>query len=207
VLRRLKRPLLYRLSYALNLFMHDSYMLNYTRIILENVNVTMLPTYMPASDGHEAVALPHQLHGQCCFALLCAAALHYLSRDGEGRRRPSADRNCIADSRAPTHRNRRIPNLKFQELCGIGWHVSYCGWTAGTPRRHRFGNAEREREAEARVLCHAWVSEENGAAAPTDSAVPDSRQSACAPVALSYVTCSLWFGRVTNAAARRLIRS
>lgn len=55
------------------------------------------------------------------------------------------------------HRNRRVPKLKFQKLRGIGWHVSYRDAKTGVPRRHRFGIEGHEREAEARVLYHAWV--------------------------------------------------
>lgn len=65
-----------------------------------------------------------------------------------------------------THRNRRTPKLKFTKLRGIGWHVSYRDRATGTPRRHRFGIAQREREAEARVLYHAWVLEQLGGANP-----------------------------------------
>lgn len=65
-----------------------------------------------------------------------------------------------------THKTRRIPKLKFQKLRDIGWHVSYRDRTTGVPRRHRFGIAEREREAEARVLYHAWVLEHLGGQNP-----------------------------------------
>lgn len=40
--------------------------------------------------------------------------------------------------------------------------MSYRDPQTGIPRRHRFGIIEREREAEARVLYHAWVAEHLG---------------------------------------------
>lgn len=56
----------------------------------------------------------------------------------------------------------RVPKLKFTRLRDIGWHVSYRDRATRTPRRHRFGILEREREAEARILYHAWVLEHLG---------------------------------------------
>ena len=79
-----------------------------------------------------------------------------------------------------THRNRRIPKLKFTRLRDIGWHVSYRDRATGMPSRHRFGIPERDREAEARVLYHAWVLEHLGgnstAAHPTTAAPPARRK-------------------------------
>jgi integrase len=64
------------------------------------------------------------------------------------------------------HRNRRVPTLLFTKLRGIGWHVNYRDAKSGLPRKHRFNVAEKEREAEARVLYLAWVLEHMGGDAP-----------------------------------------
>ena len=53
----------------------------------------------------------------------------------------------------------RIPKLRFTSNRGIGWHVAYRDRITGLPRRHRFAIPEREREKEARILYHAWVTD------------------------------------------------
>lgn len=53
-----------------------------------------------------------------------------------------------------THRKRRIPQLKYTESRGIGWHVSYRDRDTGTPRKRRFGMVSK---AEAERAYHAWV--------------------------------------------------
>ena len=53
-----------------------------------------------------------------------------------------------------TPRKRRIPQLKYTELRGIGWHVSYRDRETGSPRRQRFGMVNK---AEAERAYHAWV--------------------------------------------------
>lgn len=60
------------------------------------------------------------------------------------------------------HVNKRTPRLRFTTLRDIGWHVSFRDRATGLPTRHRFGIREKEREAEARVLYHAWVFEHFG---------------------------------------------
>ncbi|MBU0637311.1 MAG: hypothetical protein KKB50_00450 [Planctomycetes bacterium] len=55
------------------------------------------------------------------------------------------------------NRRKRVPKLSFMETQGIGWHVSYRDPVSGSPRRHRFGIAERTGEDRARALYHAWV--------------------------------------------------
>lgn len=52
------------------------------------------------------------------------------------------------------NRKRRVPLLRFTELRGIGWHVSYRDRDSGTPRKHRFGMVSK---AEAERAYHAWV--------------------------------------------------
>ncbi len=52
------------------------------------------------------------------------------------------------------HRKARIPKLKFTEVQGIGWHVSYRDPGTKTPRRYRFGIRERAREEEALAAYH-----------------------------------------------------
>jgi len=53
------------------------------------------------------------------------------------------------------HVNKRISQLPFTTLRGIGWHVVFRDRASGVPRKHRFGIVERERESEARVRYHA----------------------------------------------------
>jgi len=53
-----------------------------------------------------------------------------------------------------TQRKRRVPQLKFTELRGIGWHVSYRDRETNRPRKHRF---QVETKAEAEKAYHAWV--------------------------------------------------
>ena len=76
----------------------------------------------------------------------------------------------------------RIPKLRYTANRDIGWHVSYRDRTSRTPRRHRFGIQEREREREARVLYHAWVLEHLGGnrdgAHPTKAPPPRRRTGA-----------------------------
>ena len=60
-----------------------------------------------------------------------------------------------------------IPKLRYTANRGIGRHVFYRDRLSRTPRRHRLGLPEPEREREARVLYHAWVLEHlGGDAAP-----------------------------------------
>ena len=69
-----------------------------------------------------------------------------------------------------THRNKRVPKLRFTSLRGIGWHVTFRDRKTGTPKKHRFRIVEREGESQARVLYHAWVVEHlggNGSTLPT----------------------------------------
>lgn len=56
----------------------------------------------------------------------------------------------------------RIPKLRFTSWRQLGWHVTFRDRQTGTPRKHIFSIREREREAEARVLYHAWVLEHLG---------------------------------------------
>lgn len=51
-------------------------------------------------------------------------------------------------------RKKRVPQLKFTLIRDIGWHVSYRDPKTGTPRKHRFGAANRE---QADGLYHEWV--------------------------------------------------
>lgn len=53
-----------------------------------------------------------------------------------------------------THRKRRIPQLKYTELRGIGWHVSYRDRDTGSPKKKRFGMVSK---AEAERAYHTWV--------------------------------------------------
>lgn len=54
------------------------------------------------------------------------------------------------------HRKRRVPQLKYTETRGIGWHVSYRDPDTGIPKKKRFG---RVTQVEAQVLYHRWVAE------------------------------------------------
>lgn len=56
----------------------------------------------------------------------------------------------------------RIPKLRFTTWRKLGWHVAYRDRRTGIPRKQLFNIHEREREAEARVLYHAWVLEQLG---------------------------------------------
>lgn len=47
-----------------------------------------------------------------------------------------------------------MPQLKYTELRGIGWHVSYRDPKTGSPKRHRFGDVS---QAEAERAYHTWV--------------------------------------------------
>ncbi|MBX3424290.1 MAG: site-specific integrase [Pirellulales bacterium] len=51
-------------------------------------------------------------------------------------------------------RKRRVPQLKYTETRGIGWHVSYRDPATGTPRKHRFDAASK---GEAEKQYHDWV--------------------------------------------------
>ena len=70
----------------------------------------------------------------------------------------------------------RIPKLRFTTWRKLGWHVAFRDPKTGTPRKHLFNIRDREREAEARVLYHAWVAEHLGANGqsklPTKAPVP-----------------------------------
>ena len=52
------------------------------------------------------------------------------------------------------NRKKRVPELKYTELRGIGWHVSYRDPRTGSPKRHRFGDVS---QAEAERAYHTWV--------------------------------------------------
>lgn len=56
----------------------------------------------------------------------------------------------------------RIPKLRFTSWRKLGWHVAFRDRNTGVPRKHLFNIREREREAEARVLYHAWILEHLG---------------------------------------------
>jgi len=75
-----------------------------------------------------------------------------------------------------TQRKRRVPQLKFTELRGIGWHVSYRDRETNRPRKHRF---QVETKAEAEKAYHAWVAaflgddaEAMAAASPGETPTP-----------------------------------
>ena len=55
---------------------------------------------------------------------------------------------------ASSNRKRRIPQLKYTALRGIGWHVSYRDRETGMPRKQRFGMVT---QGEAERAYHAWV--------------------------------------------------
>lgn len=56
----------------------------------------------------------------------------------------------------------RIPKLRFTTWRKLGWHVTYRDRKTDIPRKHLFNIREREREAEARLLYHAWILENLG---------------------------------------------
>jgi len=56
----------------------------------------------------------------------------------------------------------RVPKLRFTTWRNHGWHVTYRDRQSGVPRKHFFNITERDCEAEARVLYHAWVFEHLG---------------------------------------------
>lgn len=56
----------------------------------------------------------------------------------------------------------RIPKLRFTGWRKLGWHVNFRDRKTGVPRKHLFNIREREREAEARLLYHAWILENLG---------------------------------------------
>ena len=51
-------------------------------------------------------------------------------------------------------RKRRVPQLKYTDLRGVGWHVSYRDPKTGLPRKVRFREVSK---AEAEKAYHAWV--------------------------------------------------
>lgn len=51
-------------------------------------------------------------------------------------------------------RKRRVPQLKYTDLRGVGWHVSYRDPKTGVPRKVRFDAVSK---AEAERAYHAWV--------------------------------------------------
>jgi hypothetical protein len=53
-----------------------------------------------------------------------------------------------------TSRKRRIPQLRYTDNRGIGWHVSYRDPETGTPKKHRFG---RVTKGEANRAYEAWL--------------------------------------------------
>lgn len=72
----------------------------------------------------------------------------------------------------------RIPKLRFTTLRNLGWHVAYRDLETRRPRKHTFNIRDREREAQARVLYHAWVLERlggNAKAYPTEAKRPPKR--------------------------------
>ena len=56
----------------------------------------------------------------------------------------------------------RIPKLRFTAWGKLGWHVAFRDRATGSPREHLFNIREREREAEPRLLYHAWALEHLG---------------------------------------------
>jgi len=97
------------------------------------------------------------------FALLKQSDLLYLSPDSRcnaGRDTPV----LYADSRhgqGPT-RHPEAQKLRFTSWRKLGWHVAFRDPSTGSPRKHLFKIRDREGEAEARVLYHAWVLEHLG---------------------------------------------
>ncbi len=53
-------------------------------------------------------------------------------------------------------RKRRVPQLKYTKMRGIGWHVSYRDPRSNTPCKHRFGMVSK---AEAEREYHQWVAQ------------------------------------------------
>ncbi len=70
------------------------------------------------------------------------------------------------------HRKARIPKLKFTEVQGIGWHVSYRDPVTKTPRRYRFGIRERALEEEALAAYHRWLGEHLNGETPKPQPAP-----------------------------------
>ncbi len=79
------------------------------------------------------------------------------------------------------HVNKRLPKLRFTNLREIGWHVNYRDPKTGTPRKHRFGIDDREREPEARLLYHAWILDHLGGK-PAPAAGPVKRPKRGCPI-------------------------
>ena len=69
-------------------------------------------------------------------------------------------------------RKARIPKLKFTEVQGIGWHVSYRDPVTKTPGRYRFGIRERAREEEALAAYHRWLGEHLNGETPEPRPAP-----------------------------------
>jgi hypothetical protein len=51
-------------------------------------------------------------------------------------------------------RKKRVPELKYTKVRGIGWHVSFRDPKTGVPRKHRF---EATNRADADKEYHEWV--------------------------------------------------
>ena len=79
-----------------------------------------------------------------------------------------------------TKRKRRIPQLRYTENRGIGWHVSYRDPKTGTPKKHRFGMVTRGEANEAyEAWLAAWLQNDPEAAArirPGHTAKVEARQ-------------------------------
>lgn len=73
----------------------------------------------------------------------------------------------------------RIPKLRFTAWRKLGWHVCFRDRKTGSPRKHLFNIRDRQREAEARILYHAWILEQMGGNAeekfPTKKKLPPRR--------------------------------
>jgi len=86
-------------------------------------------------------------------ALHFAASLHYNLPRLAAAASTSSSHAEYRDLATPA-RKKRVPQLKYTELRGIGWHVSYRDRETGLPKKHRFGNVS---QAEAERAYHTWV--------------------------------------------------
>lgn len=55
------------------------------------------------------------------------------------------------------NRKRRIPKLCFTTAENIGYYVTYRDPASGTPRKHRFGIRQRDKQNEAQLAYHKWL--------------------------------------------------
>lgn len=86
-------------------------------------------------------------------ALHFSASLHYnLQRLAAAASTPQSQAE-YHDVAKPA-RKKRVPQLKYTELRGIGWHVSYRDRETGLPKKHRFGDIS---QADAERAYHTWV--------------------------------------------------